>query len=60
MPKTRAKTKAGRQKAIHKEAKHLKSKTPWSHLTWREAHGVAKRIMTGKGSKKACGKKKKR
>jgi hypothetical protein len=62
VPKSKAKTKKGIQRAIHKEAKHLKSKGPWKHLTWREAHGVAKRIVTGSGKSKGkkSGKKKRR
>ena len=58
-----AKRKAATQKTIHKEAKHLKSKGPWAHLSWREAHGVAKCIVTGicaKKKPKGKGKKKRR
>jgi hypothetical protein len=56
--RTRAKTKKGVRRAIHKYAKKLKSKKSHSHLTWSEAHGVATSIVTGKGPKK--GKKGKR
>lgn len=36
--------------AIHKLAKKLKARAP--SLTWREAHGVAKGIKSGKGKKR--------
>lgn len=41
------------QTAIHKEAKHLKTKKvggrrPWFHLTWQQLHGLATRIVTGR------------
>jgi len=52
MPKTKAKTKAGKLRAIHEEAKKLKRKKSHKHLTWKEAHGVATRIQMGKGPKK--------
>lgn len=44
-PKRSKKTQA----KIHSEAERLKAKGPWSHLTWREAHGVATNIVTGAG-----------
>ena len=42
---------------IHNEAKHLKEKKvhgkkPWGHLSWRDLHGIAKQIVTGKGKKR--------
>lgn len=52
MPKTRAKTKAGKRRAIHREAQKLKRKKSHRHLTQQEAHGVATRIVTGKGPKR--------
>ena len=54
MPKgcSRAKTKAGKRRAVHKAAKKLKAKPAWSHLTWKEAHGVASSIVSGKRKKK--------
>lgn len=32
------------KKEIHKQAKHLKERSP--SLTWKEAHGVAKGMVT--------------
>lgn len=43
----RSKTRKGK---IHEEAKHLMAKSP--KFSAREAHGVATRIVTGKGPKK--------
>lgn len=40
---------------IHKQAKHLKEKSP--SLSWKEAHGVAKGMVTGKKARKKRGKK---
>lgn len=40
---------------IHKQAKHLKEKSP--SLSWKEAHGVAKGMVTGKKARKKKGKK---
>ena len=45
-----AKKKAGKR-AIHACAKDLKADHP--SLTWKEAHGVAKGIKTGKKPKKS-------
>lgn len=52
MPIKKAKTKAGTQKQVHEEAKKLKKKKSHKHLTWEELHGVATKIVTGRGPKK--------
>lgn len=43
------------KKEIHKQAKHLKEKNP--DMSWQDAHGVAKGMVTGKKKPKR-GKKK--
>ena len=48
----RSKTTKGK---IHEQAKHLMAKSP--KYTTREAHGVATRIVTGRGPKKKGGRK---